>query len=102
AASAFSRSSRMRLMRGAFFGLMMTRMIPGLAMIVPWFVLFKSAGLLNTKFALIVTYTSFVVPLIVWVLKGYFDTIPRSVEQAALVDGCTRWQAFRRVALPLA
>lgn len=101
-AYAFSRFSRWRSMRGIFFGLTLTRMIPGLVMVVPWFIIFKAAGLLNSRIGLVITYTSFIVPLVVWVLKGYFDTIPRSVEQAAQVDGCTRLQAFRQVVLPLA
>jgi ABC-type sugar transport system permease subunit len=101
-AYAFSRYARWRITHGLYFVLMMTRMIPGLVMIVPWFLLFKTADLLDSRTGLIVTYTSFIVPLVVWVLKGYFDTIPRSVEQAALVDGCSRFQVFLRVALPLA
>jgi len=85
-----------------FFALMLTRMIPGLVMVVPWFIVFKSANLLDTRTALVVTSTSFALPLVVWVVKGYFDTIPHTTEQAARVDGCNRFQAFYRVALPLA
>lgn len=98
---AYARFFRFGFMRTTLQVLMMTRMIPGLAIIVPWFILFRKAGLVDTKLALILTYTTFILPLVTWMLKGYFQTMPRSLEWAARVDGCTRLQAFVRVIVPV-
>jgi multiple sugar transport system permease protein len=89
-------------MRSTLQLLMITRMIPGLTIIVPWFIMFRAAHLLDTRWALIITYTSFILPLTVWILRGYFLTVPRSLEEAALVDGCGRLRAFAYVSLPVA
>jgi multiple sugar transport system permease protein len=99
---AFSRYGEMKLMRAGMLGMMMTRMVPGIAIMVPWFLLFRKAGLSNTKLGLIISYASFSIPLVLWILKTFFDTIPRSLERAAAVDGCGRFQSFVRIVLPLA
>lgn len=98
---AYARYFRFRFMRSTLQILMMTRMIPGLAIIIPWFVLFRRLGLIDTRLALIITYSSFILPLVTWMLKGYFQTIPHSLEWAARVDGCTRLQAFARIVVPV-
>lgn len=99
---AFSRFGHMKLMRVSMLGMMMTRMVPGIAIMVPWFLLFRKVGLSNTKTGLVISYASFSIPLVLWILKTYFDTIPRSLERAAAIDGCGRFQAFARIVLPLA
>ncbi|MGH2551412.1 MAG: carbohydrate ABC transporter permease, partial [Thermomicrobiales bacterium] len=99
---AFSRYGEMKLMRVSMLGMMMTRMVPGIAIMVPWFLLFRKAGLSNTKTGLVISYASFSIPLVLWILKTYFDTIPRSLERAAAIDGCNRFQSFTRIILPLA
>lgn len=99
---AFSRYGEMKLMRVSMLGMMMTRMVPGIAIMVPWFLLFRRAGLSNTKEGLIISYASFSIPLVLWILKTYFDTIPKSLERAAAIDGCGRFQSFARIVLPLA
>jgi multiple sugar transport system permease protein len=98
----YARYSRFLFMRSTLQLLMITRMIPGLTIIVPWFIMFRAANLLDTRWALIITYTSFILPLTVWILRGYFLTVPRSLEDAALVDGCGRLRAFAYVVLPVA
>ncbi|CAN5615897.1 hypothetical protein BH09CHL1_BH09CHL1_11160 [soil metagenome] len=99
---AFSRHGEMKLMRVSMLGMMMTRMVPGIAIMVPWFLLFRKFGLSNTKTGLVISYASFSIPLVLWILKTYFDTIPRSLERAAAIDGCNRFQSFTRIILPLA
>ena len=78
------------------------RMFPPIASAIPFFLLFQKFGMLDTYWALIIAYLTFNVPFIVWLVKGFFDDLPRDLEEAALVDGSSRWQAFVRIALPLA
>ncbi len=82
--------------------LMVTRMLPGLALLIPFFILYRTIGLLYTRIGLIIAYSSFILPLTVWIMRGYFSTIPRSLEWSAQVDGCNWFQAFRKVFLPVA
>jgi multiple sugar transport system permease protein len=82
--------------------LMMTRMIPNLAILVPWFILFSKVHLSNTKQGLIISYASFSIPLVLWIMKTYFDTVPLNLERAAAIDGCSRLQTLYKVVLPLA
>lgn len=82
--------------------LLATRMIPGTVLLVPLYIIFREWGILDTRLALIVAYTTFEIPFATWMLKGYFDSIPRELEQAAEVDGATPLGAFLRVSLPLA
>jgi len=82
--------------------LMITRMLPGLALLIPFFILFRTMGLINTLHGLIIAYTSFILPLTVWIMRGYFSTIPKSLEWSAQVDGCNWFQAFWRIFLPVA
>jgi multiple sugar transport system permease protein len=81
--------------------LMITRMLPGLALLIPFFLLYRVTGLLHTIHGLIIAYTSFILPLTVWIMRGYFSSVPKSLEWSAQVDGCTWLQAFWRVFLPV-
>jgi multiple sugar transport system permease protein len=76
--------------------------LPSITIVVPLFIIMRELHLLDTWWALILTYTTFSVPLTMWILSGYFRTIPASLENAARCDGCSRWGAFWRVVLPLA
>ncbi|MCC6704069.1 MAG: ABC transporter permease subunit [Thermomicrobiales bacterium] len=91
-----------RFLRVSLLGMMMTRMVPGIAIMVPWFLLFRNLGLSNTKTGLVISYASFSIPLVLWILKCYFDTVPRNLERAAAIDGCGRIETFIRIVLPLA
>ncbi|MCY4459788.1 MAG: carbohydrate ABC transporter permease [Albidovulum sp.] len=84
----------------AFF-ILSTRFAPPVAFIVPIYLMFRSVGLIDTHLALILFYTSMNLSFVIWVLRGFFADIPIELEEAALVDGYTRWQVFLRVALPL-
>ncbi|MEK7765224.1 MAG: carbohydrate ABC transporter permease, partial [bacterium] len=84
-----------------FFGLS-TRFLPPLAVVTPILLMYRRVGLQNSHAGLIMLYTSFNLSLAVWLMKGFIDEIPRAFEEAALVDGYSRWEAFRRVVLPQA
>jgi ABC-type sugar transport system permease subunit len=99
---AYSRYAHSRLLAGTLWVLMMTRMLPSLALILPFFIVFKTLGLLDTRTALIIAYCSLILPLCIWIMKGYFDGLPPNLEKAALVDGCTRFQAIRKIVMPVA
>lgn len=89
--------------KGTFgFVLVFTQMVPTVLLMVPLFILFANAQLLNTHVALILVNTAFITPITIWILKGYYDAIPIELEEAAMVDGCTRVGALGRVVLPLA
>ncbi len=87
----------------AFYGATLVfRVVPALAVVTPFFALFKQVGLINTPTALIITYLSFTIPLALMVLKNYYDQLPVEIEHAAAIDGASRWATFTRVTLPLA
>jgi multiple sugar transport system permease protein len=77
------------------------RFLPPIAVVIPYFTIVRAAGLYNQVPALVFVYALFNLPLSIWLLKGFLEEIPLEIEEAALVDGATRWQAFRRVVLPL-
>ena len=98
----FSREKRSRFLGGSLWVLMLTRMTPSLALILPFFMVFRTLGLINTYAGLVIAYCSLILPLSTWMMKGYFDGMPPNLERAARVDGCTRWQAILKIVLPVA
>jgi multiple sugar transport system permease protein len=82
--------------------ILITRMYPAVATAVPYFILINSLGLLDDHLALIITYTSFNLPFVVWLMLGFFQGIPLDMEKAAIVDGAKLWQRFTKIVLPLA
>lgn len=78
------------------------RFVPVIVLMIPLYVTFRSLGLLNSVWGVIVALTGFLLPYAVVILAPYFDQIPRELEDSARIDGCTRFGAFRRVTLPLA
>jgi multiple sugar transport system permease protein len=84
------------------FWVLSQRFLPPVAIILPIFLIYRSFRLTDTHIGLILAYTVFTLPLTVWMMFAYFRQLPRSMEDAALVDGCSRWQAFWSVAVPLA
>jgi multiple sugar transport system permease protein/raffinose/stachyose/melibiose transport system permease protein len=79
-----------------------TQLFPLIVIIIPIYVLYNKTGIVNTHLSLIIAYLAFTVPVGVWMLRGFFKGIPYNLEEAAMVDGCTRLTAFVRVVLPLA
>ncbi|MEO0956868.1 MAG: carbohydrate ABC transporter permease [Pseudomonadota bacterium] len=101
AAYAFSRY-RIPLKDDLLFFILSTRMMPPIAVAIPIFLMFRSVGLSDTHAGMILLYTAVNLSLSVWLLKGFIDEIPREYEEAALIDGYTRFQAFYKVVLPQA
>jgi len=99
-AYAFSRWKFPGRTAGLIF-LLATQMIPGAMLMVPLFILAVKLHLVGTYRGLVIAYSVGAIPFSVWILKGYYDTIPRDLEEAALIDGATRLSAFYRIILPL-
>ncbi len=76
--------------------------LPPVVLAMPFLVLYKELALLDSMIGLILIYTLSVLPIVIWIMKDQFDTIPQELEQAALVDGCSAWGAFFRIILPIA
>ncbi|MGD0329177.1 MAG: carbohydrate ABC transporter permease [Nitrososphaeria archaeon] len=87
---------------GLLFTLLMSRSLPAICIVLPFYILFQSLALLGTLQGLIIIYTSITIPLMTWILMGYFATLPIEVERAARVDGASRLSALRRVVIPMA
>jgi multiple sugar transport system permease protein len=101
AAYAFSRF-RVPLKDDLMFFILSTRMMPPIAVAIPIFLMFRNLGLSDTHLGMILLYTAVNLSLSVWLLKGFIDEIPIEYEEAALIDGYTRFQAFTKVVLPQA
>ncbi|MEM6283000.1 MAG: carbohydrate ABC transporter permease [Chloroflexota bacterium] len=84
------------------FLVLLCQLLPASALIVPMFLIFRDFGLLNTRLGITLAYTTFMLPMSIWVLWGYMQSIPLDFEEAARVDGCNGLQAFLKVTLPLA
>src|SRR5690606_13585895 len=84
------------------FWILSTRMMPPVAIAIPMFFIYKGAGLLDTYTGVILVHTLMNMPLAVLLLKSFFDDIPVEIDEAALIDGASRFTIFRRVVLPMA
>ncbi len=84
------------------FFILSTRMLPAVVVAVPLFLLFRQIGLHDTHLGMIILYTVFNLSLSTWLLKGFIDEIPKEYEEAAMVDGYSRWQSFFKIVLPQA
>lgn len=95
--------SRFRFWGRGVYGntLLVVQMFPGVMLAIPLFLIFTRLRLIDTYWSLLITYMSFALAFAVWQLKGYFDAIPREIEEAALIDGATRMQVLTRIILPL-
>ena len=81
--------------------LLVLRMFPVVLMLIPLFIILRDVGLLDSRFGLALAYSAFLLPIYVWMMKGFFDAVPIELEEAARIDGCTRLGAMVRVILPL-
>jgi N,N'-diacetylchitobiose transport system permease protein len=96
------------VVRFRFFGrrlflmtVIVVQMIPGAALVIPIYLMLRSVGALDNLPGLIVTYLAFVLPFTIWILQGFIEGVPMELEEAAMVDGCSRMAAFRWILLPL-
>ena len=85
-----------------FFALLVMRMLPPIAVLVPMYVLFSKLGLATTRFSVVLAYTTFSLPLVVWIMRGFFEDLPEELEESAWIDGASRYRAFWHIVLPLA
>ena len=83
-------------------GILAAQMFPGAVLMIPYFNLSRQLGLYNTYLALIMIDTTFALPLVIWLLKSYFDSIPVTIEEAALIDGCSRTKVLFLIVAPIA
>ncbi|HEX9951610.1 MAG TPA: carbohydrate ABC transporter permease [Rubricoccaceae bacterium] len=88
--------------KSALSGILVTQMFPATMLLLPLYIVLVRLGLINSYIGIVVIYTATALPFCVWQMKGYYDTIPASLEEAARIDGASPWQAFYKVILPLA
>ena len=101
AAYALSRC-RFRARRSIALWILATRMAPPVAFTIPFFLAYRFLGLIDGIIGLVVIYLTFNLALVVWMMRNFFDGVPRALEEAAWIDGCGVWSGFRLIALPLA
>lgn len=88
--------------QASMLGLLTTQMFPATMLLLPMYIMLIKLELLNSYFGIIIIYSATALPFCVWQMKGYYDTIPYSLEESARIDGCSKWQAFYKIILPLA
>jgi len=101
AAYAFSRF-RVYGEKHLYFYILSTRMAPAIALVLPLYMFFQSLGLLGTIWGVMIAHTAVNLALVIYLMRNFFDDIPKDIDEAALTEGATEWQVFRRIALPLA
>jgi multiple sugar transport system permease protein/N,N'-diacetylchitobiose transport system permease protein len=93
---------RLPLRRYLVLVVLATQMFPVVVLLIPFFIVMRNLGLLGSLWGLVIAYLAFITPLMIWILRGFFLSIPDDLEDAAMVDGCTRFGAMWRIILPLA
>ena len=88
--------------KAGLLSLLTTQMFPGTMLLLPMYIMLINLGLINSYLGIVVVYSATALPFCIWTMKGYYDTIPTSLEEAARIDGCTQMTAFYFVILPLA
>jgi len=88
--------------KAGLLGLLVTQMFPATMLLLPLFIMISKLNLINSFVGLIIMYSASALPFCIWLMKGYYDTIPISLEESAMVDGANKFYAFRRIILPLA
>ncbi|MEK5037364.1 carbohydrate ABC transporter permease [Sporosarcina sp. FSL K6-3457] len=83
------------------FWVLSLRMLPPMATVIPFFVMARMLNILDTHLVLIICYMLFNIPFTIWMMRGFFEEIPQAIEEAAFIDGCSRFQVFTKVLLPL-
>lgn len=95
--------SRFHMRGGQGLGIFIltAKMLPATLLVIPLFAVFRNLGMIGSLWTVIIAHSTLIIPFTTWMLKGYFDTIPRELEQAAMVDGCSPLSAMIRVVLPI-
>jgi multiple sugar transport system permease protein len=87
--------------KGAFSYIILAfRAVPPIALVIPYYWIWRVVNLADTHFSMIVTYVAFCLPLLIWMIRSFFVEVPIEIEEAAMVDGCDRWQALRLILVP--
>lgn len=92
---------RVRGTRGVGIFVLTSRMLPSTLLIIPLFIFMRQLGLLGNHMSLILAHVTFIIPFAIWMLKGYFDSLPKELEEAAMIDGCNPLNALTKVILPI-
>ena len=82
-------------------GLLITQMFPATMLLLPFFIILSKINLINSYLGLIIIYSSTALPFCLWQMKGFYDTIPYSIEESAILDGCSKWLIFYKIIIPL-
>lgn len=88
--------------KAGLLSLLTTQMFPATMLLLPMYIMLIKLGLINTYLGIVIIYTATALPFCIWTMKGYYDTIPTSLEEAARIDGCSQFMAFHKIILPLA
>ncbi len=88
--------------QGLLVWILVTRIFPPVTTAIPYFIIIRNLGISDTHAALIMTHIAYTLPFVIWLMLGFFQDIPEDIERAAMVDGCSLWQRFSQVVLPLA
>lgn len=91
-----------RVRQGLMIWILVTRIFPPITTAIPYYVIIKRLHLGDTYVAIVLTYVSYGLPFVIWLMLGFFQDLPAEIEKAAIVDGCSLWQRFHQVVLPLA
>lgn len=87
--------------KGVALGILVARMAPHLSYVVPFFILFQKLGWIDTYACMILSHLVITLPIVVWIMIGAFEDVPLELEEAARIDGCSRWRVFTRISLPV-
>lgn len=82
-------------------GILTTQMLPAITLVIPFFLIFNGVGLYNTISGLAISYITFNIPFVVWILIGFFESLPKELDESAMIDGCTRLGSFLRITIPI-
>ncbi len=88
--------------KAAMQSMLITQMFPATMLLLPMYIMLVKLGLINSYLGIMIMYSATALPFCIWQMKGYYDTIPASLEEAGKIDGCTQWQTFYKIILPLA
>jgi ABC-type glycerol-3-phosphate transport system permease component len=98
---AISRFQQLRSFKSYAVMLLILQMFPLVLLLIPLFVIYKTFGLIDTPFSVLLSYTTINLPFSIWMLKGFFDTIPFALEESAMIDGCSQFHSYYRIVLPI-
>ena len=92
---------RIKYKEQMMFAILMTSMVPAVALLIPLYILSVKVGIYNTRFMLVLVYTAWRTPMLTWILKGFFESTPQAIEEAAMIDGCSRVRTFYQIVVPI-